>query len=104
MPIEGKTYLSLAEHPEIQVTKCQQVLSNHMQCWRAGDFQITTITLTPTEAEPNHVDILTYQKCRAHAAWEQDADAKTAAEETVQAAKKATTEAVVANPNVATKK
>jgi hypothetical protein len=104
MPIEGKTYLSLAEHPEIQVTKCQQVLSNHMQCWRAGDFQITTITLTPTEDEPNHVDILTYQKCRAHTAWEQDADAKTAADEAAQAAEKATIAAVIANSNAATKK
>lgn len=79
-----KTYTELSTIPKAVVGKCNAVLSNHMQCWRAGDVQVQITTVTPgavTTAAPT-VAIQTYQLCRAHALYEQQQDVQLAALET----------------------
>ena len=76
-----KTYEPVTSLPNLQITKCQQMLANHMQCWRAGDFLVTITTDTPTDENPEAQTVTTYQKCRAHASSEMTQDARTAADE-----------------------
>ena len=76
-----KTYEPVTTLPNLQITKCQQMLANHMQCWRAGDFLVTITTDTPTDENPEAQTITQYQKCRAHASSEMTQDARTAADE-----------------------
>ena len=76
-----KTYEPVISLPNLQITKCQQMLANHMQCWRAGDFLVTVTTDTPTDEYPEAQTITQYQKCRAHASSEMTQDARTAADE-----------------------
>ena|SRR5271157_922624 len=75
-----KTYEPLSSMPHPLVTKCSEVLGNQMQCWRAGDFLITVTEDTPTDENPTATTTTSYQKCRRHAAKEQEADAGIAAE------------------------
>jgi len=76
-----KKYELVTSLPNLQVTKCQQMLANHMQCWRAGDFLVTITNDTPTDENPAAQTITQYQKCRAHASSEMTQDAQTAADE-----------------------
>ena len=84
-----KTYVLVTNLPNLQITKCQQILANHMQCWRAGDFLVTVTTDTPTDENPAAQTVTQYQKCRAHASSEQVQDAQTAAGEAALAAAQA---------------
>jgi hypothetical protein len=72
-----KTYTPLMEIPKTHITKCSEMLGNSMQCWRAGDYQITVTTPAPTEDNPEAVETVTYQKCRRHAQAERNKDAQT---------------------------
>jgi hypothetical protein len=76
-----KTYEPVTSLPNLQITKCQQMLANHMQCWRAGDFLVTITTDTPTDENPEAQTVTQYQKCRAHASSELAQDVQTAADE-----------------------
>jgi LAS superfamily LD-carboxypeptidase LdcB len=84
-----KTYEPVTNLPNLQITKCQQMLANHMQCWKAGDFLVTVTTDTPTDENPAAQTITQYQKCRAHASSEMTQDAQTAADEAALAAAQA---------------
>jgi hypothetical protein len=74
-----KRYQTLSSMPtgqgpgRVAIGRCEAMLENRMQCWRAGDFYIQDSTL----ARP-------YQKCRRHASIELASD---------EAAIKAATEA-----------
>jgi len=74
-----KTYTPLAEIPHVKIKNCGAVLPNHMQCWRAGDFQVTSTTVQPAvaavaatkdspavEAVEEKVETNTYQVCAFH--------------------------------------
>jgi hypothetical protein len=76
-----KTYEPITSLPNLQITKCQQILANHMQCWRAGDFLVTVTIDTPTDENPAAQTITQYQKCRAHASSEMTQDARITADE-----------------------
>jgi hypothetical protein len=89
-----KTYEPVTSLPNLRITKCQQMLTNHMQCWRAGDFLVTVTTDTPTDENPAAQTVTQYQKCRAHASSELTQDAQTTADEAALAAAQA---AVVAD-------
>ena len=80
---ETRTYTPLAEIPKALIGKCSAVLANHMQCWRAGDFQVSVVTTIPSEVEGEEpvVKLVTYQLCRAHAIVEQKAYEKAVADE-----------------------
>ncbi len=84
-----KTYVLVTNLPNLQITKCQQILANHMQCWKAGDYLVTVTTDTPTDENPAAQTVTQYQKCRAHASSEQVQDAQTAAGEAALAAAQA---------------
>jgi hypothetical protein len=84
-----KTYEPVTSLPNLQITKCQQMLANHMQCWRAGDYLVTITTDTPTDENPKAQTVETYQKCRAHASSEMTQDAQTTADEAALAAAQA---------------
>ncbi len=84
-----KTYVLVTNLPNLQITKCQQMLANHMQCWKAGDYLVTVTTDTPTDENPAAQTVTQYQKCRAHASSEQVQDAQTAAGEAALAAAQA---------------
>jgi hypothetical protein len=103
-----KTYEPVTSLPNLQITKCQQMLANHMQCWRAGDFLVTITTDTPTDENPEAQTVTTYQKCRAHASSELTQDARTAADEAAlvaaQAVVVADTAPVATAATTATKK
>ena len=65
--LASKRYQTLSSMPtgsglgRIAIGRCSAMLANHMQCWRAADFHIISVTPDKTEI---------YQKCRAHAAAE----------------------------------
>jgi len=103
-----KTYEPVTSLPNLQITKCQQMLANHMQCWRAGDFLVTITTDTPTDENPAAQTVTQYQKCRAHASSEMTQDAQAAADEAALAAAQAVVTAdaapVVPVPVAAAKK
>ena len=84
-----KTYEPVTSLPNLQITKCQQMLANHMQCWRAGDFLVTITTDTPTDENPAAQTVTQYQKCRAHASSEMTQDAQITADEAALAAAQA---------------
>ncbi len=84
-----KTYVLVTNLPNLQITKCQQILANYMQCWKAGDYLVTVTTDTPTDENPAAQTVTQYQKCRAHASSEQVQDAQTAAGEAALAAAQA---------------
>ena len=58
----SKTFTLLSTLPGVAIGKCSEILENRLQCWKAGDFQITL------------PDGTTYQKCRRHAQAELQAD------------------------------
>ena len=85
-----KTYQPLSEIPDVKIGTCSAVLTNHMQCWRAGDVQVTQVeqveqvevsgikTLATDKpeliqkAQSKTVEKTTYyQLCRAHALQDQ---------------------------------
>ena len=102
-----KTYEPVTSLPNLKITKCQQILANHMQCWRAGDFLVTVTTDTPTDKNPAAQTITQYQKCRAHASSEQTQDAQITADEAALLARavvKADTAPVVPTPVAPAKK
>jgi len=72
----SKTYTALTDIPKVIIGKCSTLLANHMQCWRAGDFQVT-IPAEPVTAADGTItqDVTTYQLCRRHALLEQENDA-----------------------------
>src|SRR6266567_2657160 len=72
------TELNIGSGPgQIQIVRCSEVLSNHMQCWRAGDVLVTvTGEVFIDENGVVTQKVVQYQKCRAHANFESDADAK----------------------------
>jgi hypothetical protein len=68
-----KTYTDLKEIPHVKIKTCGALLPNHMQCWRAGDFQVTETTVQPavaatkdTPAVEEKVTQNTYQVCAFH--------------------------------------
>lgn len=69
-PVTTKTYTELSKIPRASVGKCNAVLANHMQCWRAGDVQVVIST---TDGET--ASMVSYQLCKAHAIYEQQQDA-----------------------------
>jgi hypothetical protein len=84
-----KTYTPVINLPDLQIAKCQQMLTNHMQCWRAGDFLVTITTDTPTDENPAAQTITQYQKCRAHTSSEMAQDVQIVADEAALAAAQA---------------
>ena len=92
-----KTYEPVTSLPNLKITKCQQMLANHMQCWRAGDFLITITADTPTDENPAAQTVTQYQKCRAHASSEMTQDAQITADEAALAAAQAVVTADTAN-------
>lgn len=77
-PTITKQYTELAKVQGAQITKCSTVLENHMQCWRAGDYQVTITTTTPPTTKDGEatVKVQGYQLCRAHAILESQDDAR----------------------------
>jgi len=84
----AKTFTSLKEVPtgtgpgQIQIGKCSAVLDNRMQCWRAGEFLVTTTKTVTTPAVMDGDKVVTpedkaevldsqYQLCRAHKLFEE---------------------------------
>ena len=78
-----KQYTLLSDIPHVKITSCSAVLPNHLQCWRAGDYQVTKTTVQPAiaavaatkdtpavEAVEEKVEQLTYQLCRFHQSFE----------------------------------
>ena len=70
-----KTYTLLSTLPHPVIEKCSEMLPNKMQCWKAADFDIAVTTPAPTKDDSQAVTVVTYQKCRAHAQAEKNADA-----------------------------
>jgi hypothetical protein len=81
-----KTFTLLSQIPKVVIGKCSAILPNKMQCWRAGDVQVHTVTQGVNSEEPN--DTFDYQLCRAHAIAEQQEYDKAVADE-AEAAKAA---------------
>lgn len=103
-----KKYELVTSLPNLKITKCQQMLANHMQCWRAGDYLVTITTDTPTDENPEAQTITQYQKCRAHATSEMTQDARITSDEAALAAAQAvvvadTTPAATASTTTAKK-
>ena len=72
-----KTYTLLSEIPHVKIVNCSAMLPNHLQCWRAGDFQVTETTVQPavaatkdTAAVEEKVSLTKYQLCRFHQSLE----------------------------------
>ena len=78
-----KEYVALTDNPHIKIKTCGAVLPNHMQCWRAGDYQVTETTVQPavaavaatkdtpaTPAVEEKVSTSTYQICAFHKSLE----------------------------------
>lgn len=78
-----KTYQLLSEIPHVKIGNCGALLPNHLQCWRAGDFQVTETTVQPAVAATaatkdtpavaaveEKVSLTKYQLCRFHQSLE----------------------------------
>ena len=92
-----KTFTLLSQIPKAIIGKCSAILPNRMQCWRAGDVQVHTVTQGKDPEEPNKT--FDYQLCRAHAITEQQEYDKAVADET-EAAKAEKAEKAVAKDEV----
>lgn len=74
-----KTFTLLSQIPRAVIGKCSAILPNKMQCWRAGDVQVHTVTQGTDPEVPNTT--FGYQLCRAHAIAEQQEYDKAVADE-----------------------
>ena len=97
-----KTYTLLASVPGAFIGKCSEILPNRLQCWKAADFAIT-ITTPPAEGEAEPT-VTTYQKCRAHAQIEKNADDAAAVVVTAEVAQTNADEAALATAQAAVAK
>ncbi len=64
-----KTFTSLSQIPKAVIEKCSAILPNRMQCWRAGDVLVHTVTQSADPEISNTT--FDYQLCRGHAAAEE---------------------------------
>ena len=69
-----KVYTALSTLPKVKIGNCSAMLENHLQCWRAADYQIKETTVQPavpatktSSAVEEMVAHRTYQMCRRHA-------------------------------------
>ncbi len=90
MSTSTKTYTPVSAIQNVAIGKCTEMLPNHLQCWKAGDFVIT-VTTPPAEGQTEPTTT-SYQKCRYHAQLEKAADDAAVAE----VAQEATDEAALA--------
>jgi hypothetical protein len=74
-PTTTKTYKPLSQIAKAKIHKCSAMLPNHMQCWRAGDVQVVSTTVTPPAKDGDKETTSTseYQLCYMHANIEQQA-------------------------------
>lgn len=88
----------------IKIGQCSAILSNKLQCWRASDVLIKTVTNTPTEEDPNAVTTTYSQMCNRHAAMDQNEYNKAVQDEQTAAIANAAVEADQAKAPVPVKK
>lgn len=72
--ITTRTPLSQVAHAKI--VQCSAVLPSKLQCWRAGDVQVTKIDSFPaTEENPSGTKTTQYQVCYFHNSIEEQQEA-----------------------------
>lgn len=78
-PVEPTTVTTrtpLSQIPHAKIVSCSAVLPNKMQCWRAGDVQVTKINSFPaTEDNPSGIKTIQYQVCYFHNSIEEQQEA-----------------------------
>lgn len=75
----ARTYELLSNLPGVPVKICQQILPNHMQCWKPAAVLITSTEEVPaTDTAEASTTTTTVQMCKTHAYILQQADAQAA--------------------------
>jgi hypothetical protein len=80
-PVVTKVYTPLSQlnNKRVPIGRCSAILKNHMQCWRAGDVQVQTSTVSVIDGkEVTSTSIV--QFCYGHAHEQQEQDSKEAAD------------------------
>ena len=98
----SRVYTPLSQVPNVKVGRCSGVLSNHMQCWRAGDVLVTDTTSTPTDTNPEAVTVSNTQLCNRCAVLQQQGESQQARADTDLAVAQAKESAVASKVNTPT--